>query len=135
VHCADWDGEGAGSSGRSEPDDAAAVLRSLVESGDAKIDGKTTVDGIAAYKLTVSGAAQHYLNGTVFVAKDDYRPLEIETTADGPLGSVTETIRYQIYEYLPATATSRALLDLAAQHPGAPVVSRPAGRDTTTTSK
>jgi hypothetical protein len=128
-------GDGSRSSGRSAPDDPAAVLRSLVESGAAKIDGEATLDGIAAYELTVSGAAQRYLNGTVFVAKDDYRPLEIETTTDGPSGPVTETIRYQILEYLPATAASRALLDLAAQHPGAQIVSRPPGRETTTTSK
>jgi hypothetical protein len=127
--------EWAGSSRRSAPDDPAAVFRSLVESGDAKIEGETTFDGVAAYKLTVSGAAQQYLNGTVFVAKDDYRPLEIETTTNGRLGSGTETIRFQILEYLPATTASRALLDLAAQHPGAQMASTRPGGKTTTTSK
>jgi hypothetical protein len=126
---------GSPAKGGSAPDDAAAVLRSLVESGDARIDAETIFDGIAAYKLTVSGAAQHYLNGTVFVARDDYRPLQIETTTDTPAGPVSETIRFEAYEYLPGTRASRALLDLAAQHPGARMVSTPAGGKTTTTSK
>jgi hypothetical protein len=126
-----------GSSGRT-PDDAAAELRSLVESGQATVDAETTLDGVAAYKLTVSGASSHYLDGTVYVARDDYRPLQIQTTTQaGPDGAeVGETIQYQTYEYLPADQANLALVDLAAQHPGAQVVTQqPGGKPTSTTSK
>ncbi len=117
-----------GRSGSRSPDDTAAELRLLVESGRATIDEETTFQGVPAYKLTVSGAPRSYLNGTVFVAKADYRPLEIRTTTQaGPEGqTVDETIDFQAYEYLPSTQANLAQLDLAAQHPGAQVVDAPA---------
>jgi hypothetical protein len=119
------------------PDDAAADLRSLVQSGGAKVDAKTTFDGVAAYRLTVSGASPHYLNGTVYVARDDFRPLRIEMTIQAGLDGidVAETIDYTRYEYLPADDEITALLDLGAQHPGAQVVDAPADGITSTTSK
>jgi hypothetical protein len=113
---------GGQAGGRSARDDAAAVLRSLVESGNANIDAETTFEGVLAYRLTVSGAEPHYLNGTVFVARADYRPLQIETSVDTQTGRAQETIRYETYEYLPGTAANRRLLDLSAQHPGARIV-------------
>jgi hypothetical protein len=110
--------------GGASPDDAAADLRALVQSGNATIDEETTLEGTPAYRLTVSGASPHYLNGTVYVARDTYRPLQIQTTAqtghDGQ--QVAETIQYQTYEYLPASAANLELLDVAAQHPGARVI-------------
>jgi hypothetical protein len=119
--------------GATSPDDAAADLRSLVQSGNATIDGETTLDGTPAVELTVSGASPHYLNGTVYVARDTYRPLLIQTTTQvGPDGhDVAETIEYQTYEYLPATRANLGLLDLAAQHPGAQVVNNAAAPTST----
>jgi hypothetical protein len=104
----------AGSAGRTSADDLAAILRSLVQSGKATIDERTTYGGVPAYRLTVTGAEQHFLNCTVYVAASDYRPLELR--------SDTESVVFHTYEYLPASAANLRLLDLAAQHPDAQVV-------------
>jgi hypothetical protein len=87
--------QGSGS-GRA-PLDAAAALRALVQSGNASVVGTTTIDGVTAYELQVSGAPNANLNGSVDVAQSDYRPLLIKTTSG-------ETISYSTYEYLPASA-------------------------------
>ena len=79
------------------PLDAAATLRALVQSGNASVVGTTTIDGVAAYELQVSGAPDATLDGTAYVAQSDYRPLLIQTTSG-------ETISYSTYEYLPASA-------------------------------
>jgi hypothetical protein len=109
-----------------EPVDPAATLRSLVQSGQATIDGTTVVDGIPAYKLTVSGGPDKWLDGTAYVARSDYHPLEIDTTA------YSEKIVYQTYQYLPATSDNLKLLDLQAQHPAARVIDASAAGTTTT---
>jgi hypothetical protein len=131
------------------PDDMAAQLRALVQSGQASIDQTTVFNGVPAYKLTVTGAKSPFLNGTVYVTKSDYHPLEIQTSlssqpqksgggkqhsaVQGAGPGTPETIVFQNYEYLPATSTNLKLLDLQAQHPGAIVVGA-AGSGTTTTS-
>ncbi len=79
------------------PLDAAATLRALAQSGNASVVGTTTIDGVAAYELDVSGAPDATLDGTAYVAQSDYRPLLIQTTSG-------ETISYSTYEYLPASA-------------------------------
>ncbi len=79
------------------PLDAAATLRALAQSGSASVVGTTTIDGVAAYELQVSGAPAANLDGTAYVAQSDYRPLRIETTSG-------ETITYSTYEDLPAAA-------------------------------
>jgi outer membrane lipoprotein-sorting protein len=112
--------------------DIAQTLRSLVDSGDARVEGEQTLNGIAVYKLRVSGAPRPFLEGTAYVARDTYYPVLIENTG-GPC-NCTETIRFQAYEYLPASAENLQLLDLTAQHPGARVVTK-APRGTTTTAK
>jgi hypothetical protein len=126
-------------SGTSAPDDAATTLRGMVDSGAAHVDGAVTLDGRPAYQLTVSGATPNYLNGTVWVARDSYRPLRIVTSFDDPScgGGCSETISYLTYEYLPADADNMKLLDVAAQHPGAQTVSAGSGQygGTTTTGK
>jgi len=83
-------------SGRA-PLDAAAALRALVQSGNASVVGTTTIDGVAAYELQVSGAPNANLDGSVDVTQSDYRPLLIRTTSG-------ETISYSTYEYLPSSA-------------------------------
>ncbi len=59
------------------------------------------------------------LNGTAYVARSDYRPLEIDSTSNG--GKVV----FSAYEYLPATPANDALLAVTSAHPGATVVNQP----------
>jgi hypothetical protein len=76
-----WGHEGTGTSGAA--DDWAAELRSLVQAGKATVSGTATIDGVGAYKLTVSGASDRFLNGTAYVSQTNYRPLLIDTTGNG----------------------------------------------------
>lgn len=92
----------AGTGTGSAPDDPAATLRLMVQSGHAHVDAATTFAGVPAYRLTVTGASDRWLNGTVYVSRADYHPLQIETNG--------ERIVFQSYEYLPATAANQALL-------------------------
>ena len=123
------------------PVDIAATLRSLIQAGQAHVEGTTVIDGVPAYQLTVSGLAPGWAsgvaNGTYDVAQSDYHPLLVQTRVSCSSGDCPETIRFQTYEFLPATAANLALLDLSAQHPGAHIVSRtPApGGTTNTTAK
>jgi hypothetical protein len=119
---------------RRSADDAAATLRSLVESGDASVVGQTTLNGVAAYELHVSGSPDPFLNGTAYVAQSDYRPLLIVTDRGACGPGCGERIAYQSYEYLPATAANLRLLDVAAAHPGAQVTNGVVGADRTTTT-
>jgi hypothetical protein len=98
----------------SGPEDLAATLRELVRSGQARVDGTATIDGIHAYKLTVTGAPDRFLNGTAYIDASNYHPLELDTTGAGG-----EVIKFSAYEYLPATASNMQLLSEAAAHPGA----------------
>jgi hypothetical protein len=94
-----WGHSGTGTA--SAPEDFAVELRDAVSSGQATVDGSVTFHGVAAYKLTVNGTADRFVNGTAYVAQSNYYPLEIDTTASGG-----ELIVYQTYEYLPATASN-----------------------------
>ena len=98
-----WGHEGTGTGGTTT--DPAAELRSLVASGQAHVDASTTLDGVPAYKLSVSGASDRFLNGTAYVARSNYYPLEIDTTGGGG-----ERIVVQAYEYLPASTANLALV-------------------------
>jgi hypothetical protein len=95
-----WGHEGTGTG--TAPDDPAAALRAMVQSGQAHVDAATTFAGVPAYELSVAGASDRWLNGTIYVSRADYRPLQIETNG--------ERIVFQNYEYLPATAANQALL-------------------------
>jgi hypothetical protein len=99
-----WGHEGAGTA--TAVNDPASELRTLVQSGHATVLA-TTFDGVPAYKLTVTGANDKWVNGTAYVAQGDYRPLEIDTTGGGG-----EVIRYQAYAHLPATAANLRLLHM-----------------------
>ncbi len=103
-----------------EPIDVAATLRSLVQSGQARVAGRTTINGTEAYKLTVTQSPDAFLIGTTYVAASDYHPLLIQTITDN------ETITYQTYDYLPATSSNLKLLDVAAEHPTATVITQSA---------
>ncbi|HEY2656077.1 MAG TPA: hypothetical protein VGI55_09830, partial [Solirubrobacteraceae bacterium] len=96
--------------------DPAAELKRMVESGQATAT-PTTYNGIPTYKLSVNSSGDTSLNGTAYVARSDYLPLEIDSTS----GKVV----FSAYEYLPATPANDALLAVTSAHPGAKVVNQP----------
>lgn len=106
YHVLKWGHDGTGTS--RAPYDPAAELRSLVESGNATVDGQVTVDGAPAYKLTVSGSSDRFLNGTAYLSQSTYQPLVIDTTGNGG-----ERIVFETYEYLPATTANLQLMHAA----------------------
>jgi hypothetical protein len=99
--------------------DPAAELKRMVESGQATAT-PTTYNGIPAYKLSVNSSSDSWLNGTAYVARSDYRPLELDSGAH-PGGKAV----FSAYEYLPATPANDALLAVTSAHPGATVVHQP----------
>jgi hypothetical protein len=101
------------------PVDQPATIRSLIASGQAQVTGSTVVDGVPADVLSLTNlpVGSGLVDGTFDVAKSDYRPLLVQTT----VGGSPETVHFETYEYLPATAANLSLLDLSAQHPGATV--------------
>ena len=98
--------------------DPAAELKRMVESGQATAT-PTTYNGTLAYKLSVHSSSDTLLNGTAYVTRSDYRPLELDSAAH-PGGKVVFTA----YEYLPATPANDALLAVTSAHPGATVVNQ-----------
>jgi hypothetical protein len=96
--------------------DPAAELKRMVESGQATAT-PTTYNGIPAYELSVNSSSDTLLNGTAYVARSDYRPLEIDSASHGG-GKVV----FSAYEYLPASAANDALLAVTSAHPDATVV-------------
>lgn len=94
--------------------DLAGELKQMVDSGRATAT-QTTFDGIAAWELRLPASGDQSLNGaTAYVARSDYRPLEIDSTKG--------RIVFSTYEYLPATPANDALLAVTTAHPGATVV-------------
>ena len=93
--------------------DAAVEIKQMVNSGQATAT-PTTHDGIPAFEIRVPPSGDPNLNGTAYVARSDYRPLEINST--------NLRIVFSTYEYLPATPANNALLAETTAHPGATVV-------------
>jgi outer membrane lipoprotein-sorting protein len=101
--------------------DLADELKRMVDSGRATAT-PTTYDGIPAYELSLHAAGGTLLNGNAYVARSDYRPLEIDSTTPG---GDSEKVVFSTYEYLPATPANDALLAVTTAHPGATVVNQP----------
>ncbi len=95
--------------------DPAVELKQMVNSGQATAT-QTTYDGTPAFELRVPASGDPNLNGTAYVARSDYRPLEIDSTKG--------RIVVSTYEYLPATPANDALLAVTTAHPGATVVNQ-----------
>ena len=95
--------------------DLADELKQMVNSGQATAT-QTTYDGIPAFELRVLASEDPNLNGTAYLARSDYRPLEIDSTKG--------RIVVSTYEYLPATPANDALLAVTTAHPGATVVNQ-----------
>ena len=99
--------------------DPAAELKRMVESGQATAT-PTTYNGTPAYELSVNSSSDPLLNGTAYVARSDYRPLELDS-ASHPGGKAV----FSAYEYLPATPANDALLAVTSAHPGVTVINQP----------
>jgi hypothetical protein len=97
-----WGHEGTGRAWHGAPSDPAGLLRSMIHADLATVAATTTINGVAALRLDVSGAPDRWVNGVAYVARSDYHPLVIISHG--------ETIRYQAYEYLPRTARNLRLL-------------------------
>jgi outer membrane lipoprotein-sorting protein len=111
------------------PADLAAELRILLQSGQARVSGTATVDGKPAYRLILGPASAATPPATVYVDQHDYRPLLLDYSGNGG-----EVIKYQSYDYLPATAANLTLLAVTAQHPSASIVTAPANQSASTTT-
>jgi hypothetical protein len=92
-------------------------IRLLLETGKLREDGRVSVDGRRATRLVSEAAEATYL---VDATTGD--PIEWRT--GGTDGSTT--LRFAVYETLPATAANRALVSVTAQHPGATLDDDPA---------
>jgi hypothetical protein len=101
---------------KDEPTQAEDPFRrkilALLQAGKAREDGHVRVDGRDALRLVLGDGSSTYL-----VDADTYDPIEYTTRGEG--GSVT--LRFPVYEKLPATDANLALLSLRAQHPDARV--------------
>ena len=95
------------------PAEFRSEILSLLHSGRVRVTGHVTVDGRDAIRLESLSGKKVYV-----VDAASYDPIEWTTTGDG--GGVT--LRFPVYEQLPADAESLNLLDLQDQHPGAQVV-------------
>ena len=89
-----------------------AEILALLNSGRARETGHVEVDGRDAIRIESPDGKQVYLVGA-----ETYAPIEWTSTGNG--GSVT--LRFPVYEELPANADSMEVFDLEAQHPGAQV--------------
>jgi outer membrane lipoprotein-sorting protein len=94
-------------------DEFRAGILALLDSGRVRVVGHVTVDGRDAIRLESLDGRKTYV-----VDASTYDPIEWTTTGDG--GSVT--LRFPVYEQLPADTESLKLLDLLDQHPDAQVV-------------
>ena len=99
--------------------DLADEMKRMVDSGQATAT-PTTYNGTPAYELNVNSSSDPSLNGTAYVARSDYQPLELDSSAH-PGGKAV----FSTYEYLPATPASDALLAVTSAHPGATVINQP----------
>jgi hypothetical protein len=89
-----------------------AEILALLNSGRARETGHVEVDGRDAIRIESPDGKQVYL-----VDAETYAPIEWTSTGNG--GSVT--LRFPVYEELPANADSMEVFDLEAKHPGAQV--------------
>ena len=99
--------------------DPAVELKQMVNSGQATAT-QTTFHGTPAFELRIQASGGQFANGTAYVARSDYRPLEIDSTKG--------RIVFSTYEYLPATPANDALLAVTTAHPGATVVTATGNR-------
>lgn len=95
-----------------EPDSPAFAdeVKELLRSGRARLVGHATIDGRDTLEIrSRDGHTTYYVDPTT------YAPVELDTT--GTDGGTS--LRFTVYELLPANDANDALLSLTAQHPSA----------------
>ncbi|HEX5620822.1 MAG TPA: hypothetical protein VFX51_20545 [Solirubrobacteraceae bacterium] len=119
-----WDGErvletpAADDEMSTSPEDKfRAEALQYLRGGHARVTGQVRRGGREALRIVADGGDQVFI-----VDAHDYTPMEFRTRGTGG-GTV---LRFVIYERLPVTAETRALLSISAQHGNAPVVRDPA---------
>jgi hypothetical protein len=85
----------------------------LLRSGQAREDGHVSIDGRDAIRIVSTDGSM-----TLIVDAATSEPIEWSWMSDE---GVSETSRFDTYEWLHATKGNRALLSLTAQHPGATI--------------
>jgi hypothetical protein len=91
-------------------------MRESIAAGEAREDGRVTIEGRDAIRLVAGDNA-------LVVDARTFEPIEWTSSVEGTGGMYdTATTRIEVYEWLPANDEHTALLSLAAQHPGATVV-------------
>jgi hypothetical protein len=96
--------------------DPVAQVRQELTRGQAHPDGTAVIDGARLYKIDLPHGLVGYFD------QGDYRARYLDDPQRD--GSVVR-LRVAAYEYLPMTASNRALLSVVAQHPAARVVRGP----------
>jgi hypothetical protein len=92
-------------------------VRRQLANGGAEVAGTAVIDGVSLYKIQLPTGVTAYFDKTT------YRPVYLDNPQAG--GSVVRT-RVVAYEELPMNEENAKLLDIAAQHPQARVVTRAA---------
>jgi hypothetical protein len=107
--------------------DPVSVLRAAIAEGRAHEAGITRREGLSVLRIELdlpthlpAGAPPLPANAPVFHTKAHaYAYVEPETFRPIEIAYGRDTYRFLAYEYLPASATNRALTDIRAQHPTA----------------
>jgi hypothetical protein len=105
-----------------QPERLRAEILRLLQSGEARDEGRVEIDGRQAIKIAAPSMRMELL-----VDAQTYEPIEWSVPVTGIGTSPDEgllTTRFETYERLPANDANLTLLDLRAQHPGATVDQR-----------
>jgi hypothetical protein len=94
----------------STPIDPVSAVRQELASGQAHLAGTVVLGGSSLYKITLPNRLVGYFD------TGDYRPRYLD---DPQRDGTVVRVRVVVYEYLPMTASNRALLSVTAQHPAA----------------
>jgi hypothetical protein len=93
--------------------DPLSEVRQQLASGQAQVAGTVVIAGASLYKIELPHGVIGYFDTT------DYQPRYLDVPQQD--GSVAR-LRVVAYEYLPMTASNRALLSVTTQHPTASIV-------------
>jgi hypothetical protein len=94
-------------------------MQALMANGNWKSIGESDIDGHHVVGFEAFGTARLYLDATTFL------PVMDQSFGYGVGDERRGYDRHYTWELLPVTPANRALLDVAAQHPNAPVVTLP----------